>query len=61
MEILAKQINIENVRKDFPILTRLVHNRPLIYLDSCATSQKPSVVVNSIKSFYENNNANIHR
>ncbi len=61
MEILTKQINIEKIRKDFPILARIVNNKPLIYLDSGATSQKPAIVINTLKDFFEKHNANIHR
>lgn len=62
MEIsISKQINVQNLRKDFPILTRTINNKPLIYFDSAATSQKPKVVIEKLKSFFENNNANIHR
>ena len=62
MEIsIAKQINVEKIRKDFPILARTVNNKQLIYLDSAATSQKPKSVIDSLKNFFENNNANIHR
>ncbi|MFN2216289.1 MAG: aminotransferase class V-fold PLP-dependent enzyme [Anaerolineales bacterium] len=50
------------IRADFPILEREVHpGVPLVYLDSTATSQKPSVVIESMNSFYRMNNANIHR
>jgi len=50
------------VRKDFPILDRKVHgDRPLVYLDSANTSQKPRQVIEALSSFYEQHNANIHR
>jgi cysteine desulfurase/selenocysteine lyase len=49
------------IRKDFPILKREINNHPLIYLDSAATSQKPRQVIEAIKEFYENCNANVHR
>jgi len=48
-------------RADFPILKRTVRGKPLVYLDSAATSQRPKQVIDSISSFYENSNANIHR
>jgi cysteine desulfurase/selenocysteine lyase len=51
----------ERVRKDFPIFERSVHGRPLVYLDSANTSQKPRVVVDTVVEFYERHNANIHR
>ncbi|HYV00770.1 MAG TPA: aminotransferase class V-fold PLP-dependent enzyme, partial [Actinomycetota bacterium] len=54
-------LDVERVRKDFPILERLVHGRPLVYLDSAATSQKPRQVIDRLVDFYERHNANIHR
>ncbi|MEK6937345.1 MAG: aminotransferase class V-fold PLP-dependent enzyme, partial [Nanoarchaeota archaeon] len=62
MEVsLAKQFNVVKIRKDFPILARTVNNKPLIYLDNCATVQKPSIVIETLKNFFEQHNANIHR
>ncbi len=49
------------IRKDFPILSRKVNGNPLVYLDNAATSQKPSQVIDCIKSYYEKHNSNIHR
>ena len=49
------------VRKDFPILERTVHGRPLVYLDSAASSQKPTAVLDAIREFYERHNTNVHR
>jgi len=49
------------IREDFPILKRKINNHPLIYFDSAATSQKPRQVIETIKIFYENCNANVHR
>jgi cysteine desulfurase/selenocysteine lyase len=55
-------INIENIRRDFPILQRKVHNdKPLVYFDNAATTQKPIQVINSIHNYYLNYNSNIHR
>ncbi|MDR1500470.1 MAG: cysteine desulfurase [Tannerellaceae bacterium] len=54
-------LNIEAVRKDFPILGRTVYDRPLVYLDNAATTQKPAAVVERIMNGYFNVNANIHR
>ena len=55
-------MNIEKIRKDFPILEREVHpGKKLVYLDNAATSQKPNQVIDVISEFYRNNNANIHR
>ncbi len=49
------------VRKDFPILERLVHGKPLVYLDNAATTQKPRMVITAEADYYERLNANIHR
>jgi cysteine desulfurase / selenocysteine lyase len=52
---------IAAIRKDFPTLHIQVHNKPLVYLDNGATAQKPQHVIDAIKSYYENENSNIHR
>ena len=49
------------IRQDFPILTRVINDKPLVYLDSGATSQKPSQVIEAESNFYEKFNANVHR
>jgi cysteine desulfurase / selenocysteine lyase len=49
------------LRDDFPILRQSVHGRPLIYLDNAATTQKPSAVLNTLRDYYERDNANVHR
>ena len=53
--------DVEAVRKDFPVLQRQVHGRPLVYLDSAATSQKPQSVIDAMSRFYEEHNSNVHR
>jgi cysteine desulfurase/selenocysteine lyase len=53
--------DVENIRKDFPILNKKINNKPLIYFDNAATSQTPTSVINSITNYYNNYNANIHR
>jgi cysteine desulfurase / selenocysteine lyase len=53
--------DVERVRKEFPILERQVHGRPLVYLDNAATSQKPRCVLEAIQQYYTAYNANIHR
>ncbi len=53
--------DVESVRRDFPILSRQVHGKPLTYLDNAATTQKPQVVIDSLVDFYTNTNSNIHR
>jgi len=55
-------INIESIRNDFPILKRKIHkDKPLIYLDNAATTQKPIQVIDAISNYYLNYNSNIHR
>lgn len=54
-------LDIESIRKDFPILSHTVYNKPLIYFDNAATTQKPKSVVEKIETGYYNVNANIHR
>ena len=54
-------LDVESLRKDFPIFEMQVHGKPLIYLDSAATSQKPRQVVDRMVTFYETENANVHR
>jgi cysteine desulfurase / selenocysteine lyase len=54
-------MNVEEIRKDFPILNKKVKGKPLIYLDSTATSQKPNQVISSISDYYEKYNSNVHR
>ena len=49
------------VRRDFPILGRSVHGKPLVYLDNAATAQKPRAVIDAISNYYLSDNANIHR
>ena len=61
MEREEEPLDAERVRKDFPILERTVHGRPLVYLDSANTSQKPRQVIDAVVDFYEGHNANIHR
>ena len=53
--------DVQKIRKDFPILSRKVNNKPLIYFDSGATAQKPKQVIDAITRYYSEQNANIHR
>lgn len=53
--------DLSSVRKDFPILSRTVYDRPLVYLDNAATTQKPRCVVEAISNEYYSVNANVHR
>ena len=54
-------MDIQKIRKDFPILAREVNGKPLVYFDNAATSQTPVQVINAISDYYKNYNANIHR
>jgi cysteine desulfurase / selenocysteine lyase len=53
--------DVERIRKDFPILHQEVHGKPLVYLDSAATSQKPQAVLDALSAYYTTDNANVHR
>lgn len=53
--------DVEAVRRDFPILQQLVHDQPLLYLDSAATTQKPRVVIDALSQYYLQDNSNVHR
>jgi cysteine desulfurase/selenocysteine lyase len=55
------KLNVEEIRKDFPILGRTIKGYPIVYLDSAATTQKPASVINALSFFYRTSNANIHR
>ena len=54
-------INVSDLKKDFPIFEREINGKRLTYLDSGATSQKPSAVINEMSNVYTNMNANVHR
>ena len=54
-------MNIDNIRKDFPILSRTVYDKPLVYFDNAATTQKPLCVLDAMREEYLNVNANVHR
>jgi cysteine desulfurase/selenocysteine lyase len=53
--------DVETIRAEFPALAQTVHGKPLVYLDNAATTQKPQVVIDAIRRYYEHDNANIHR
>lgn len=59
--IKINKLNIEKIRKDFPVLTRKVNGKNLVYLDNAASTQKPMMVIDSVRDFYLNYYANIHR
>ena len=54
-------LNVDDIRRDFPILSTAVNGKNLIYADNAATTQKPQCVIERIGNYYENENANIHR
>jgi cysteine desulfurase/selenocysteine lyase len=54
-------LDVEKVRADFPILQRRVHGKPLVYLDTAASAQRPRAVIEATEQFYTRHNANIHR
>jgi cysteine desulfurase/selenocysteine lyase len=56
-----KGLDVEALRRDFPILSRKVHGKRLVYLDNAATTQKPEEVIGALSDFYRTSNANIHR
>src|SRR5262245_38279315 len=56
-----KMVDWQKLRADFPILHQKVHGQPLIYFDNAATSQKPRVVLDALRNYYERDNANVHR
>ncbi len=53
--------DVKKIREDFPILSRKVYEKPLVYLDNAATSQTPRQVIEALVDYYENSNANVHR
>lgn len=57
----VKALDVERLRRDFPILASSVNGKPLVYLDNAATSQKPTAVIDAISRYYQEENANIHR
>lgn len=54
-------IDVEKIRKDFPILDQIVNDEPLVYLDNAATTQKPKAVLEAVNLYYQEDNANVHR
>src|ERR1700743_641394 len=56
-----RTLDIEAIRKDFPILQRLVYDHPLVYLDNAATTQKPEQVLQAMDDYYHTINSNVHR
>src|SRR5919112_1064701 len=58
---IQESFDVYAIRKHFPILNREVKNKPLVYLDNAASSQKPQVVIDALVNYYTGFNANIHR
>ena len=54
-------LDVENIRRDFPLLTQKIHGKSLVYLDNAATTQKPQAVIDRITRYYQEENSNIHR
>src|SRR5438874_12537725 len=54
-------LDVERIRADFPILSREIYGKPLVYLDNAATTQKPRPLLDAIVSYYTQTNANVHR
>jgi cysteine desulfurase/selenocysteine lyase len=61
LDVMTTSTTIERIRDDFPLLSRDVDGRPLVYLDSAATSQKPGAVLDAMDAFYRQTNANVRR
>ncbi len=60
-QAIIKDIDVHAIRQQFPVLSRMVKNHPLVYLDNAATTQKPQVVLDALLQYYSSYNANIHR
>jgi cysteine desulfurase/selenocysteine lyase len=59
--LIPVAFDVYSIREQFPILNRMVKGKPLVYFDNAATAQKPQVVIDALKEYYEKYNANIHR
>jgi cysteine desulfurase / selenocysteine lyase len=57
----SSKLDIQKIRKDFPMLSKTMHGKPLIYFDSSATAQKPQCVIDTIQDFYQNHYGTVHR
>lgn len=60
-EVVTPPLDVDAVRAEFPILSRTVHGKPLVYLDSAASAQRPQCVIDATSRFYSEYNANVHR
>jgi cysteine desulfurase/selenocysteine lyase len=61
IQVVEPEFDVEKIRRDFPILSRQVRGKKLVYLDNAATSQKPRTVIDAITRYHEEGNANVHR
>jgi cysteine desulfurase/selenocysteine lyase len=61
MTVFQTKLDIEAIRRDFPALHQAVHGHPLVYFDNAATTQKPAAVIDAMTSYYQHDNANVHR
>jgi cysteine desulfurase/selenocysteine lyase len=60
-QMSSRFLDVERIKKDFPILERTVHGKRLVYLDSASSSQKPTSVIEAMSTYYETTHANVHR
>ena len=58
---ISKELDVQAIRAEFPVLEREVKGHPLVYFDNAATSQKPQIVIDALTNYYSGYNANIHR
>ncbi len=61
IQTLEHNLDIAEIRRQFPVLNQQVNDKPLVYFDNAATTQKPSAVIDALKNYYQKDNANIHR
>src|SRR6266478_9367282 len=61
LHVVGTGFDVEKIRRDFPILSREIRGKKLVYLDNAATAQKPRAVIEAITRYYETGNANVHR
>src|SRR3954470_18567900 len=61
VEPAPRELDVEQIRRDFPILSQQIHGKPLVYLDNAATAQKPRAVIDTLRRYYMADNANVHR
>lgn len=59
--VKARPFDVNQIRRDFPVLNQRIHGKPLVWFDNAATTQKPNSVIQAISNFYSNDNSNIHR